>query len=784
MDPRDDRTSFIRAEFKNFLNTDLKSRHLSPVQQPPTLPSVASVLNDNLSSALTPRSPQDAGSPSPSGPQLPPLNFSAIDAPTTTTPNSVQAQERSFPSIMQRKSTVTNHDRALSFVVPSATNKLATEKNGEEQPSLDMKVQSVIPLESNATPSSSDNRGPPTPISTSTPTSTTPTPTPTPSMSMADIKLTKIETRPEPPSLTLNITPTNNLLMHSHHSPTTTILTNPHHSPTQSLLTNPYHGSDSPSTINLNHSPFPLHDLDNISPPAHSSPPISHTGSDATVPSPANSEASTSTRSQTGLRSPLRSSFYNVPDLSTATSADSSLAVNLTPPSPGALPENTRTKTQDIIANQSIKDESVNDQYQTTLSKYHNGLLPTSTTSSQQPSIESQRDDTSTKEVGILYPQQSERPSMIDNEKDALRRQPTQQQNPRTNTNNDETGTSAQSQAKNTRSGSVDPLVIAVKPTGDMDIDSSVQRTSTSSTDSSGKSSVNPSTSSRAVGRLSPTRSGLGRKPSGARAQLAPRSYIRNGPESFPSPTLTEEEEEDMSEPQKQDSQATLAYDDANAEALAALTYLDIADSEDVSTSPLPSHHRSPITSPSAEPPISQLLDRPVPPTMLNSDSMQFRSSFAPSSKVAERMQKALAQQAAHEAAKHRPGRANGKKAKTTAGAWESSEEEDEDEDDDEDEDVDSDPEVPMRGPQSASSRLSSSSSARPPQSQHGASDSNDGPPSHLRPPRHLPPVPPGRSGKCRNSAVCICEKSCSNHFVDLYSRGRTLSAAKSPDDC
>lgn len=65
-------------------------------------------------------------------------------------------------------------------------------------------------------------------------------------------------------------------------------------------------------------------------------------------------------------------------------------------------------------------------------------------------------------------------------------------------------------------------------------------------------------------------------------------------------------------------------------------------------------------------------------------------SSFAPSNKAAERKAKAKAQKDAQLAAVHKPGRANGKK-KSMAGAWDSSEEEDEEEEEDEDEDVDSD---------------------------------------------------------------------------------------------
>ena len=693
MDPRDDRTSIIRAEFKTFLGNQLKSKSkksLSLVQNPPALPSVASVLNNNPGGALSlvqnppalpsvasvsnnnpsganitpngvninpngalmPGVSQDKGSP-PSLPQLPPLTFSN----NTSIPNSVQPRQR-VSSITERNN-FTIHERAISFVSPSTTNISATETSVQQQrqPTLDTKTQLVIPSNANDTPSPSYSSGPPTPIAT------------TPSRLMVDTT-PKVEL----PSLTSNngstATPATNV--QPHHSPTMTILTNPHHSPTQSVFTNPHQGSDhsdSHSTINLNHSSLPplppLRDLNNINTSSSASP------SSATPISAGSSQAKS-------VRSPLRRSIDNAKDTSTAD--NSPLAVNSTQPFPNVLLETVRT-----VTNQPTKEESVNDQ-------------------------------------------QSETPSKAE-------------------------------------------MPQAPQAPGDVSIDSkysSAQRNSMISTaPMSWKTPIMPSAGSRVVGRLSglsPTRSGLGRKPSGARAQLTSRSYNRIGPESFSSQTLTEEEES-MSE-QNQESLNKNSFDDVNAEALAALTYLDITDSQDVSTSatpPTPPQLRSPIiTPPSAERPRFQLSDGPpIPPATSNPDSVPYRSSFAPSSKVAERIMKAQAQQAAHEAAKHRPGRANGKKkAKTTAaGAWESSDEEEDDEDDDDDE-VDSDPEVPMRGPQSSSSQqgFSSSSSSRPAlSSQYGNSDSNiDAPPSHLRPPRHLPPVPPGRPGKCYDSVDCM----------------------------
>jgi CCR4-NOT transcriptional complex subunit CAF120 len=713
MDPRDDRTSIVRAEFKTYLGNQLKSKSqkpVSPAQNPPALPSVASVLNNipsiannnpngannNPSSALMPGLSQDKGSP-PSLPQLPPLTFST---PNTSMPNLVQPPPR-LSSITERNN-FTIHERALSFISPSTTNIPATETNGqhERQPTLDTKTldaktQPVFPSEANDVPSPSYSSEPPTPVATTTP-----------SRLMVDTN-TKIET----PSLTLNTSSTVTFAtsLQPHHSPTTTlsILTNPHHSPTQSVFTNPHHGSDhsdSPSTINLNHSSLPpLRDLNNNN----------NTSSLANPSSPTPHSAGSSQAKS--VRSPLRTSIENA--LNPSTLDNPSLAVNSTQTFPIVLLENART-----VTNQLTKEGSINDQ----------------------------------------NIQQSETPNKAE-----------------------------MPQSLQARSGPV----TAVKTTGDMANDSkysSAQRNSMiSAAPMSWKSPVIPSAGSRVVGRVSPTRSGLGRKPSGARAQLTPRSYYnRVGPESFSSQTLTEEEES-MPEKQNQESLNKNSYDDDNAEALAALTYLDMTDSQDVSTSatpPTPSQLRSPIiTPPSVERPRFQLSDGPpIPPATSNPDSVPYRSSFAPSSKVAERIMKAQAQQAAHEAAKHRPGRANGKKkAKTTAaGAWESSDEEDDEEEEDEDEEVDSDAEVPMRGPQSSSSQqgFSSSSSSRPAQSsQYGNSDSNvDGPPSHLRPPRHLPPVPPGRPGKCYDSVDCM---DLSNPRTLSFFRGRALSAANSPDD-
>ena len=803
MDPRDDRTSTIRAEFKTFLGNRLKSsiRPVSPTQQPSTLP--PNVSNNNINNSLIPGPSQDIGSPkTPSGPQLPPLSFSAID-PATSTPNSVQAPEKP-PTTNTERSNFTIHERVFSFLDLSTTNRSPIEQKSQPPPLSDAQTQQAIPLEDKAT-SSSDT---PTPI-----------PTPTPSMLMVNTKITKTETKPEPSSLTVDTRrSTSTRLTNPHHSPTATVLTNPHYSPTQSVFTNPHpqsptttigilpnpnSSSESPCTVKLNHSPsLPLRDLDNSTSPAlvnPSSPIPRNIASPATViSSSVKSEGSTSTSSQYPISptgSLYSSPFDKAQDSSIASSVNSSsLTINLTQPFPNILLEKARTKTQDTIINQSPKSPlSANHQHQTAFSKYHNEPLPTPSGSSQksqqsQPSsFKSQHDNHDhvnkfTNEADALhYMQQSETPSVGGSEKGTLPQQPAQRQNllEKDNINKDqaETSTSSQAQAKNTRTGgSLNSPTVVVKLTGEVPIDSnrsSVQRDNTMSAvvDTSSTKPLKASAGSHVVGRLSPARSGLGRKPSGARAQFTPRSY---GAE-FSSQTLTEEEEEDsMSEHRKQHSQTALAYDDADAEALAALTYLDITDSQEVSASatpPSPPHHHSPLTTvPSTNAPKFQLSDRssgPVPPTMSSSDSLPFRSSFAPSNKVAERKLKAQAQQAAYEAAKHRPGRANGKKKVRASGAWESSEEEEEEEEEEDDDDVDSDPEVPkISGPQST---YSSSSSAKPPQSSQYGDSNPDHPPSHLRPPRHLPPVP-GRAGK-RLRSISFSVSNCSNSQTLYFHR-------------
>lgn len=150
---------------------------------------------------------------------------------------------------------------------------------------------------------------------------------------------------------------------------------------------------------------------------------------------------------------------------------------------------------------------------------------------------------------------------------------------------------------------------------------------------------------------------------------------------------------------------------DDTSDALAALNFLDQEEQQTQQTQPRPHPSRSQTQSSLPSSPSSPSESRSVPQVLepprglspqLSTDSHQYRSSFAPSKSAAERKAKAQAQQAAHHAATHKPGRANGKSKPRhkESGAWgESSEEEEEEEEDedDDDEDADSDDEPPPR---------------------------------------------------------------------------------------
>ena len=238
------------------------------------------------------------------------------------------------------------------------------------------------------------------------------------------------------------------------------------------------------------------------------------------------------------------------------------------------------------------------------------------------------------------------------------------------------------------------------------------------------------------------SRSGLGRKPSGAREQ-AMRSFNNSEGISSSQP-VTEEEEGSQSEDQVDSKQhqtdqpqvhRSMSSEDPNLDVLAALSYLDGSPTSPTTTKVGPLNVPKKVPSPP-----------PVPPTIQEPEP-QYKSSFAPSKQAAERKAKVQAQQAAHHAATHKPGRANGNKRKSRiAGTWDESsdEEEEEEEEDDDDDDVDSDTDPSLANKPTPPAPASLNASQRSVQGHVQPGGSNtDGVYPHVRPPRTLP-QPPG----------------------------------------
>ena len=140
--------------------------------------------------------------------------------------------------------------------------------------------------------------------------------------------------------------------------------------------------------------------------------------------------------------------------------------------------------------------------------------------------------------------------------------------------------------------------------------------------------------------------------------------------------------------------------DDPDADALAALTFLERHD-DNVHNAPVPAV--SSTSSPDSSPPSPPSRPREEPPSIVEPDMQPpspesenasvYKSSFAPSRNAMQRKARSEAQQAAHEAATHRPGRgtAKAKNKPKRGGAWGDSSEEEEEDEEEEDEDVDSD---------------------------------------------------------------------------------------------
>ncbi len=263
------------------------------------------------------------------------------------------------------------------------------------------------------------------------------------------------------------------------------------------------------------------------------------------------------------------------------------------------------------------------------------------------------------------------------------------------------------------------------------------------------------------VGRMSPNRSGLGRKPSGARELNTSRVYR---PESFSSPTSTEPE---PIESESKMDDAHLDQQQNQDDVDAVLSYLSITETDVTAAVAGPSSssavmmtQSTPGETSTIEPAGAQAVhDNPasIPAVLVQApagpvgDALLYKSSFAPSNKAAERKAKAQAQMEAQSVAAHKPGRANGKRKSRIAGAWESSEEEEEEEEEEED-DVNSEGEIltNAKGLQSTLSHQNLSSSAvsgRSIQLQPVSNDSQqEMSPSQLRPSRNLPQIPGARN--------------------------------------
>jgi CCR4-NOT transcriptional complex subunit CAF120 len=238
--------------------------------------------------------------------------------------------------------------------------------------------------------------------------------------------------------------------------------------------------------------------------------------------------------------------------------------------------------------------------------------------------------------------------------------------------------------------------------------------------------------------------SGLERRPAGARA--APVSNRQD---------LTVQQPRNGDIRQGRMSQ----LEDPDADALAALTFLERHDGN-VQNAPVPapvsstSSPDSPPSSPPSRPreePPSIVEPDMQPPSPESENASVYRSSFAPSRNAMQRKARSEAQQAAHEAATHRPGRgtAKAKNKPKRGGAWgDSSEEEEDEEEEEEDEDVDSDgqPANPRddRSVSNYAASLNQRSRLSTPRGPSPLPNGGDLPPQQPqpRPPRNLPPVP------------------------------------------
>ena len=208
--------------------------------------------------------------------------------------------------------------------------------------------------------------------------------------------------------------------------------------------------------------------------------------------------------------------------------------------------------------------------------------------------------------------------------------------------------------------------------------------------------------------------------------------------------------------------------EDPDADAFAALTFLE-QHGDDTSAAPSPppsgpSTAASPPSHPREEPPTISEPPNIRPPTPEGENASAYRSSFAPSKNAMQRKARTEAQQAAHEAATHRPGRGTGKPKNKlkTVGTWgDSSEEEEEEEEDDDDVDSDGQPVAPRddRSVSNYAASVNQRSQVPSPRGQSPFASGVDGTPLPQpipRPPRNLPPVPVPRGQGMSLVSICL----------------------------
>ncbi|EJF64913.1 hypothetical protein DICSQDRAFT_159886 [Dichomitus squalens LYAD-421 SS1] len=283
--------------------------------------------------------------------------------------------------------------------------------------------------------------------------------------------------------------------------------------------------------------------------------------------------------------------------------------------------------------------------------------------------------------------------------------------------------------------------------------------------------------------------SSLRNRPSGARAAPATRlsasvqnSSLQELSQSQFTGTTTASDSADDSQKMAATvapAHASAGYDDSNADALAALSFLEQEERPAPPPVPQSPPQGKAKASGATSPPIPEVVETPASPSQTRPGAAELpRSSFAPTRLAAQRKAKSQAQQAAQQAAAHRPGKANGRnrggKAKG-ADVWgdSSEEEEEEEEEDDDDEDVDSDTEPPPRAAASVSDHASvTGTSARSPYGQPGipsparsAHDVNNVP--SPRRPRDLPQVPGGQGPEDYLGAQPVPRRYVSDTFIE-----------------